>query len=155
MSLSRLLYTFYDSWILPHICLQKLRFLFSENTFDKYLVFQYHIWHCSMFSTTNSVAAMARWLLDVGPSWLQQHHWCSHWHGKTLATRHHFAQWVSRHKNLDKAKAFMHNFAQAMSINLVTVQFFWFGMCMSACCPLRILGTSNQVSRLGQFRTGN
>ena len=64
----------------------------------------YHICHCSMFSTTNSDAAMARWLLDVGPGWLQQHHWCSHWRGKTLATRHHFAQWVSMHKNLDKAK---------------------------------------------------
>ena len=104
MSLSRLLCTFYDSWILAHIWLQKLRFWFTENTFEMYLFFRDHICHCSMFSTTSYVAAMARWLLDVGPGWLQQHHWCSHWRGKTLATRHHFVQWVSTHKNLNQAK---------------------------------------------------
>ena len=103
-SLSRLLCTFYDSWILAHIWLQKLRFWFTESIFAMYLVFREHICHCSMFSTTSYVAAMARWLLDVGTSWLQQHLWSSYWRGKTLATRHHFVQWVSTHKNLNQAK---------------------------------------------------
>ena len=150
--LSRLLYTFYDSWLLPHICLQKLRFFVSENTFEMYLVFHtifaivqcfqlpilmqqwrddYLMWDPADYSNITDVR------IGVEKLW------------RPDITLHN--EWVCT-KTWIKQNAFMHDFTKAMNMNLVTV--IWVGMCMSASCPLRVLGISNQVSRLGLFRTG-